>query len=73
VNEISAQAFFFYLAGFETTSATLSFTLFEIAKYPEVQRRLQKECDAAIKACGGSITYEVVQSLDYIEMVVQGQ
>jgi len=38
---ITAQAFIFYIAGQETTGSTAAFTIYELAQYPELLKRLQ--------------------------------
>uniref|UniRef100_A0A1D1ZB53 Putative cytochrome P450 6a14 n=1 Tax=Anthurium amnicola TaxID=1678845 RepID=A0A1D1ZB53_9ARAE len=70
LRQIAAQVFVFFLAGFETTSTTTSFTLFEMAKHPEVQRKLQEEVDATLKK-HGTLTYEAIMDMPYMEMVIQ--
>ena len=37
--QLCAQVFTFLVAGHETTSVSMSWTLYELAKYPEIQER----------------------------------
>jgi cytochrome P450 len=43
--QIVAQSNTFILAGYETTANTLSFSIYNIARDPEVERRLLQEVD----------------------------
>ena len=43
--EIAGVAFDFLLAGYETTSNTLSYTTYLLAMHPDVQEKLQNEID----------------------------
>ncbi|XP_055906586.1 probable cytochrome P450 6g2 [Eupeodes corollae] len=70
-NEILvAQAAIFFVAGYETSSATMSFCLYELAKNSEIQKRLREEIKGALKANDGKLTYEAVNEMDYLNMVV---
>ncbi|KAF4519366.1 hypothetical protein B566_EDAN011372 [Ephemera danica] len=69
-DDIAAQAFLFFLAGFETVSILLSFLTHELAVNPEIQERLRAELDATIAAQGGKLTYESVHNMQYLDMVV---
>ena len=42
-DDVVAQCFLFFGAGFDTSSATMSFVLYELALHPEVQDRVRKE------------------------------
>ncbi|XP_049865292.1 cytochrome P450 6B5-like [Pectinophora gossypiella] len=66
---IAAQAFVFYVAGFETSSTTLSFLLYELTKNPGIQEKLLEEVDEALKKSGGNITYDVLMDLPYLTQV----
>ena len=46
-------AMVFLVAGYDTTGMTLSWICYELAKNPDLQRRLQEEVDAAYEAAGG--------------------
>ncbi|KAH8375795.1 hypothetical protein KR200_008488 [Drosophila serrata] len=68
---ITAQAFIFYIAGQETTGSTASFTIFELAQYPELLQRLQTEVDETLAKNGGEITYDALQKMEFLELCVQ--
>ncbi|KAH8271607.1 hypothetical protein KR018_011028 [Drosophila ironensis] len=65
-----AQAGVFFTAGFETSSSTMSFALFELAHHPEIQQRLRQEINEALVEGGGCLSYEKIQALEYLSMVV---
>ncbi|XP_023564449.1 cytochrome P450 3A9-like [Octodon degus] len=67
--EITAQSIMFLFAGYETTSSTLSFIMYELATHPDIQKKLQQEIDAALphKALP---TYNILAEMDYLDMVV---
>ncbi|XP_037941620.1 cytochrome P450 6g1-like [Teleopsis dalmanni] len=65
-----AQAAVFLTAGFETSSSTMSFALYELSKKPELQKRLRTEICNAFLVENGKISYENIQNLQYLGMVV---
>lgn len=69
---ISANAFIIFLGGFETTSSTLAFLFLELAADQQVQETMRAEIREVLDKHDGKITYEVLQELVYMEMVIQG-
>lgn len=69
-SDIVAQAMGFFFAGFETTSLTLCMTAYELAVNHDVQDRLLKEIDNHLKETNGNITYEGINKLKYLDMVL---
>lgn len=67
LSEITAQALIFFAASFETSSSTMAFCLYELAKNGEIQRKVQEEISAA-----GEITYESVENMKYLESCIDG-
>ncbi|XP_055612266.1 probable cytochrome P450 28a5 [Uranotaenia lowii] len=67
--DMAAHGVTFFIDGFETSSVALSFTLYELAKNPDVQKRLREELVKAI-ADDGSISYEAIQDLPYLDQVI---
>jgi cytochrome P450 family 6 len=70
---IAAQAFVFFIGGFETSSTTMTFCLYELALNPDIQERLWNEIDTVLERHGGNITYESVFEMEYLDKVVSGK
>ncbi|XP_074030754.1 probable cytochrome P450 6a14 [Leptinotarsa decemlineata] len=69
MEEAAAQAFIFFLAGFETTSTTISFALYEMALNGNIQQKAREEVNKLFEKHQG-ITYESVMEMSYLEMVI---
>lgn len=72
LGEIVAQAFIFYAAGFETTSSTLSYCLYELAKNPEIQQKIHEEIDEVLNRHDGTFSYDSINELTYLECCIDG-
>ncbi|XP_034946484.1 LOW QUALITY PROTEIN: cytochrome P450 6k1-like [Chelonus insularis] len=68
---LTAQAFVFFAAGFETSSTTISFALYELAIATEVQEKLRIEIMETLKKHQGKLSYEIINEMKYLNMVVQ--
>ncbi|CDO75989.1 hypothetical protein BN946_scf184922.g2 [Trametes cinnabarina] len=66
--DVEGQVPTFLMAGHETTSMTLSWALFALAKHPAVQHKLRAEL---IALPSDSPTMEELSSLPYLDMVVR--
>ncbi|XP_017479502.1 PREDICTED: cytochrome P450 6g1-like [Rhagoletis zephyria] len=67
---LTAQAAIFLTAGFETSSSMMAFTLYELAKHPDLQDRLRNEIRDALVVDHGKLSYETITNLPYLGMVV---
>ncbi|KAG5669760.1 hypothetical protein PVAND_000054 [Polypedilum vanderplanki] len=70
IGEIGAQCFVFFIGGFETSSSTGTFVLYNLVKYPEVQEKLRNEIRTILARHDNKITYEAMQEMKYLQMVV---
>nr|CAH0108323.1 unnamed protein product [Daphnia galeata] len=67
---IIGQSTLFLLAGFDTTATTMTSACFQLARNPDIQEKLY-ESIAAKMAEYDEVCHEVVQSIPYLEMVIQ--
>lgn len=70
-DEIVAQCLVFFLAGFDTTSSTLSFAAHELAVNPDIQEKLRSEISSMDQKLNGkSISYDDLKSLKYLDRFI---
>lgn len=68
-DQILAQAVQFFSAGFETTSATLAFALYELSLNSEIQERLRLEIKETLLDYD-EVNLSMIQNMKYLSMVV---
>lgn len=73
INEIAAQVFVFFAAGFNTPATTLSFCIYELANRPEIQEKVYEEIQRVLEKHGGKFTYESISEMKYLENCLDGQ
>ncbi|CAG9858104.1 unnamed protein product [Phyllotreta striolata] len=66
----SGHAVQFFVAGFESTSSTVAFTLYRFALDPSLQDKGRKEAEEVAEKYGGTFTYEALQDLHYLNMCI---
>lgn len=72
IEQMAAQTFVFFVAGFETSSTTMSFCLYELSRNLDIQEKLRREILDTIEQAQGELTYEGMNSMKYLEQVVAG-
>lgn len=73
MNEIAAQAFVFFVAGFETSSLTMVFALYELAKNPDVQTKARRAIAKTLDKHAGVFSYEAMMDMPYMDQVIHGE
>ncbi|KAH8301480.1 hypothetical protein KR059_004245, partial [Drosophila kikkawai] len=68
LEQMAAQSFVFFFAGFETSSSTMSFCLYELALQQDIQDRLREEIETVLS--GGALTYDAIAEMTYLDQVV---
>jgi cytochrome P450/nitrite reductase/ring-hydroxylating ferredoxin subunit len=65
--EIYGNVFTFLLGGEDTTANSIAWLMYFMAKYPEVQRKMQAEADAVLADTTTVTEYHKISELHYIE------
>ncbi|KAJ6642416.1 putative cytochrome P450 6a14 [Pseudolycoriella hygida] len=69
MQELAAQVFLFFLAGFETTSTVMAFALYELALNKDIQNKARKEIDNILRKHEGHFSYEAMMEMQYITQI----
>ena len=68
-DDIRGEVNTFMFAGHETVTSCLSFTLYYLSRYPDVQQRLYEEIETMARA--PELTYGALMELKYTELVIR--
>lgn len=73
MKQIAAQCFVFFLAGYETSSTTMTFCIYELVRNPELQEKVRHEINSVLAKHEGNLTYEAILDMHYMEKVINGK
>ena len=69
IQDVTAQAVIFFLAGFETTSTALSFITYTLTTHQDIQDRLREEIQTVMEG-HDVITYELIAEMGYLDQCI---
>lgn len=72
VEDIAANVFVFFFAGFETSSTSMAYALYELAQNPDIQNKTRDEIERVSRKYNGEMTYESMAEMVYLEQVING-
>lgn len=72
VEDIAAQLFIFFAAGFEASSSILTFALYELSINKDIQRKVRDELIDILKKYDNKFTYESLGEMIYLQQVIDG-
>lgn len=67
---IAAQAFVFFVAGYDTSANVIAFCLHELALNTEIQELTRQDILDSLEKFEGKLTYDAIQEMKYLDMVV---
>ncbi|XP_011501474.1 PREDICTED: probable cytochrome P450 6a13 [Ceratosolen solmsi marchali] len=67
---IAAQAFVFFVAGYDTSANAIAFCLYELALNPEIQQKVRCDIINTLKKSDGKLTYDAIQDMKYLDLVI---
>lgn len=73
LEEIAAQVFVFFFGGFETSSTTMTYALYELAINTDIQQKARKEINRIYEKYGNEINYEGIMEMSYLEQIIYGK
>ncbi|KAF7271594.1 hypothetical protein GWI33_015546 [Rhynchophorus ferrugineus] len=69
-DDIVAQCFLFFVAGYDTSASTLSYALYELAQHQDIQNKMREEICEVLKKYDNQLTYDALKDLVYTEKVI---
>ncbi|XP_026678357.1 cytochrome P450 9e2-like, partial [Diaphorina citri] len=67
---VTAQSILFLIAGYETSSTLLMFASYQLSLNVDIQDKLRAHVNEILDKHGGKCTYEALQDMSYLEMVL---
>lgn len=73
IEQMTAHAFTFFIAGFTTNTSNMTFCLYELARNQAIQERLLEDIKQSLNKHQGIISYQALQDMSYLDQVVHGK
>lgn len=71
LKQIAANVFVFYVAGTDTSTDAVAYTIHELTHRPDLMEKVQAEIDEALEKSNGEITYDVVHELKLLDLCLK--
>lgn len=71
INDMAANSFGLILAGYESSSATMAFFMYEMANNPDIQQRAYEEIQEVLQRFDDELTYEALNEMKYLESCIE--
>lgn len=72
LDDMTAQAYLFFIAGYESSSTTMSFCMYELARNPEVQQKVYEDITNVLEKHDGQISYDSIGEMKYLDKCIDG-
>lgn len=69
--QIAANVFVFYIAGSESSSSTIAYTLYELTQNEKLMQRAIDDIKITLEKHNGKLTYETIMEMKYIDLCVK--
>lgn len=69
--QIAGQVFVFYIAGNESSSSTIAYTIYELTQDDDLMLRALEDIQGALNKHDGQLTYESVMDMQFIDLCVK--
>lgn len=69
--QIAGNVFIFYIAGTESSSSTIAYTLYELTQNEELMKRAKMDIRETLEKHDGKITYESIMEMKFIDLCVK--
>lgn len=69
--EIAGQVFIFYIAGSESSSSAIAYTLYELTQNEDLMKRAQEDVEESLKKHEGEMTYDSIMDMKFIDLCVK--
>ena len=69
--QIAGQVFIFYIAGNETSTSTIAYTLYELSQDVDLMQRAQKDVEQTLDKHNGQLSYEAINDMQFIDLCVK--
>lgn len=69
---IVANSVLFFIAGYDTLQSLLIYATYQLAVDQDIQEKLLKEVSTALESHDGTLDYDAVSQMNYLDLFVQG-